>query len=67
MTSYEHFINAIERKEKNWKKNAPMLKLQTWQNTYGFQRQTSYAGWNKLTLMWLFCLLSNAFETTLPQ
>ena len=29
MTSYEHFINAIERKEKNRKKNAPMLKLQT--------------------------------------
>ena len=33
MTSYEHFINAIERKEK-LKENAPMLKLQTWQNTY---------------------------------
>ena len=27
-----HKCNWTERK--NWKKNAPMLKLQTWQNTY---------------------------------
>ena len=61
MTSYEHFINAIERKEKIERKMLPC-----W-NCKLDRIHTSYVGWNKLTLMWLFCLLSNAFETTLPQ